>query len=183
MTKDQQTGQGGFTLIEVSIASLIVLVGLVALAGLFTLSISQNKIVKQYTSTTAFAQEKIEQLTALEQGDVRLVVGGSLTAPVTVTTGGTPATILYSDDIYVSDNAADSDVGTVYMTSSGPAIPGGNVNAQYRRYWSVQLVPTPSLPTATLANSVLIGVRVVALQAGRNTGKAEETTLTIVRSW
>lgn len=173
MTTDEQTGQGGFTIIEVSLASLITLVGLVCLAGLFTLSISQNKIVKQFTSTTAFAQEKIEQLTALEQGDARLAVGGNLTASATV--GG----IVYSDDIYVSNDTKDSDVGTVYINS---AIPTGRP-VLYRRYWSVQLVPTPTLPTATLANSVLIGVRVVALQSGRNTGKPEETTLTIVRSW
>jgi len=103
---------------------------------------------------------------------------------VTVVGYVTP-TIVYSDDIYVYENTADYDAGTVYMTSSGPAIPSG-AQAQYRRYWSVQAIPT-------LANSMLIGVRVVPMMSGRNKngltataatgGLAEETTLTIVRSW
>lgn len=160
MTIDEKTGQSGFTIIEVCIASLLTLVGLVSLAGLFTLSISQNRLVKQYASTTAFAQEKLEQLTALEESDTRLAVGGSLTAAATV--GG----IVYSDDIHVDD------AGQVYLNA---AIPAGR-SAQYRRFWSVQLIPA-------LANSIVIGVRVAALQAGHNTGRAEETTLTTVRSW
>lgn len=160
MTIDEETGQGGFTIIEVALASLVTLVGLVCLAGLFTLSISQNRTVKQYTSTTAFAQEKLEQLTAIEKSDARLAVGGSLTAAATV--GG----VLYSDDILVDD------AGQVYLNA---AIPTGQ-QAQYRRFWSVQLVPA-------LANSIVIGVRVAALQAGHNAGRAEETTLTTVRSW
>lgn len=160
MNRRDENGQSGFTIIEVSIAALISMVGLVCVAGLFTLSISQNKVVRQFASTTALAQEKLEQLTALERNDTRLAVGGNLNAAATV------GTIVYSDDIHIGDT------GQVYLNA---AIPAG-LRPQYRRYWSVQTIPA-------LANSIVIGVRVVALQIGRNTGRAEETTLTTVRTW
>ncbi len=160
MILDDEKEQRGFTVLEVVIATVVSMVGLLSLAGLFTLSISQNRLVKQFATTTALAQEKIEQLTAIEKSDSRLAVGGDLNITKTV------GTIVYSDDIFVDD------AGLVYLNSS---IPVGS-KAQYRRFWTVQSSPT-------LTNTLILGVRVVALQAGRNSGRAEETTFTTVRSW
>ena len=160
MLLNNESEQRGFTVLEVVIATVVSMVGLLSLAGLFTLSISQNRVVKQFASTTALAQEKLEQLTAIEKSDSRLAVGGDLNLTKTV------GTIVYSDDIFVDD------AGQVYLNSS---IPAGS-KALYRRFWTVQSSPT-------LTNTLILGVRVVALQAGRNSGRAEETTFTTVRSW
>ena len=160
MLLDNENEQRGFTVLEVVIATVVSMVGLLSLAGLFTLSISQNRVVKQFASTTALAQEKIEQLTAIEKSDSRLAVGGDLNIAKTV------GTIVYADDIFVDDG------GQVYLNSS---IPAGS-KALYRRFWTVQSSPT-------LTNTLIIGVRVVAVQAGRNSGRAEETTFATVRSW
>jgi hypothetical protein len=157
---NDEGGQSGFTVLEVVIATVVAMIGLLSLAGLFTLSISQNRVVKQFASTTALAQEKIEQLTAIEKADNRLAVGGDLNIAKTV------GAIVYSDDIYVDD------AGLVYLNGNIPV----GVKALYRRFWTVA-------SSAALANTVIIGVRVVALQSGRNTGRAEETVLTTVRSW
>jgi type II secretory pathway pseudopilin PulG len=158
--KQTENTQGGFTILEVSVASVVSMVGLLCLAGLFTLSISQNRVVKQFSSTTALAQEKLEQLTTFERSDSRLSAGGSLNSALTV------GTLQYSDDVFVDDT------GQVYINAN---IPSGS-KAQYRRFWAVQNSPT-------LTNTMIVAVRVVALQAGRNSGKAEETTLMSVRSW
>src|ERR1700730_16029617 len=160
MLVNSENEQLGFTVLEVVIATVVSMVGLLSLAGLFTLSISQNRVIKQFASTTALAQEKLEQLTAIEKSDSRLAVGGDLNVSKTV------GAIVYSDDIFIDD------AGQVYLNSS---IPAGS-KALYRRFWIVQSSPT-------LTNTLIIGVRVVALQAGRNTGRAEETTFTTVRSW
>lgn len=160
MKQKHKDSQSGFTILEVSVASVVSMVGLLCLAGLFSLSISQNRVVKQFASTTALAQEKLEQLMTFEKSDGRLTVGGDLNAAQTV------GSLLYSDDIFVDDG------GQIYINSS---IPSGS-KPQYRRFWTVQNSPT-------LTNTIIVGVRVLALQAGRNTGKAEETTLTNVRSW
>ena len=160
MITEVKNSESGFTILEVSVASVVSMVGLLCLAGLFSLSISQGRVVKQFSASTALAQEKLEQLTTFERSDSRLAVGGDLNAAQTV------GAIVYSDDIFVDDT------GSVYINSS---IPSGS-KAQYRRFWTVQNSPT-------LTNTMIVSVRVVALQAGRNTGKAEETTLMSVRSW
>lgn len=160
MITEVENSQSGFSIIEVSVASVVSMVGLLCLAGLFTLSISQGRVVKQFSASTALAQEKLEQLTTFERSDSRLAVGGDLNTAQTV------GALVYSDDIFVEDT------GQVYINTS---IPSGS-KAQYRRFWTVQSSPT-------LTNTMIVAVRVVALQAGRNSGKAEETTLMSVRSW
>jgi len=155
-----ENDQRGFTLIEVAIASVITMIGLIFLASLFTLAISQNRVVKQFTSTTALAQEKIEELNAIDYGDKKMHVGGDLNAQIAIDD------VDYFDEVFVDD-----DTGEV---KTGDQIPQGQV-PHYRRYWRIENDPE-------LINTLIISVRVAALQAGRNTGMAEETTLATVRS-
>jgi prepilin-type N-terminal cleavage/methylation domain-containing protein len=150
----------GFTLIEVAVASVISMTGLVFLATLFTLAIAQNKHVKQATSSVTFAQEKIEKLSAIPNTDTRLTNGGDLNNATTVTLAdGT--TISYSDTIYVDES------GTVTVPAPNNVIP------TYNRYWKIE-------PDATMGNSIIVSVRVAAVNPGR--GKLpEETTLATIR--
>ncbi|HVG18735.1 MAG TPA: hypothetical protein VNI02_06750 [Blastocatellia bacterium] len=165
MVREKENGQKGFSVIEVAIASVISMVGMIFLASLFTLAVSQNRIVKQFTSTTALAQDKLEELSALEKDSDRLTRGGDLyTAKAVKTSSG--ATLTYSNNIFVDDS------GKVLLDGN---IPAGRT-PHYRRYWSAQDDPA-------LLNTVIISVRVVSLQSGRNSKQAEETTLTTVRSW
>lgn len=148
--------ESGFSLIEVAIASVITMGGLVFLASLFTLAMAQNRMVKQYTTAVALAQEKLEELNAIETSDKRLKVGGGLTEKLKQTN--------YYDTVYV-----DPVTGTITNV-----IPQG-VTPIYDRYWMVE-------QDADLSNAVLISVRVQARQPsiGRT---AEETTLASERSW
>jgi hypothetical protein len=155
-----ENNQSGFTLIEVAIASVITMVGLIFLASLFTLAIMQNRVVKQFTSTTALAQEKIEELNAIDYGDDLMTPGGDLDDQVKVGNNN------YFDEIFVDEATGQVKVGN--------QIPQGEV-PHYRRYWKIENDPE-------LINTVIISVRVAALQAGRNAGMAEETTLATVRS-
>jgi len=165
MKREKGNGQSGFSVIEVAVASVISMVGMIFLASLFTLAISQNRITKQFSSTTALAQEKIEELSALEKENDRLTRGGDLYASKKVTTGS-GATLTYSNDIFVDDS------GKVLLDGN---IPSGRT-PHYRRYWSVQ-------NDSALLNTMIVSVRVVSMQSGRNSKQTEETTLTTVRSW
>jgi hypothetical protein len=176
MVRDKENDQGGFSVIEVAIASIVSMIGMIFLASLFTLAIAQNRTVKQFTSTTALAQEKIEELSALEQTSVRLTRGGDLYSSKAVAVGPS-TTLTYSNDIFVADS------GQILLDGN---IPSGRA-PHYRRFWSIQNDPT-------LLNTVIISVRVVSTQSGRNTrwtdgtskssaNSTEETTLTTVRSW
>jgi Tfp pilus assembly protein PilV len=151
----RENKESGFTIIEVAVASVITISGLVFLASLFVVAISQNRSTKQSTATTALAQQKMEELNALEKNDSRLALGGELTEAAKQD--------FYWDEIYVDS------VGGVTTT-----IPAGAI-AHYRRYWKIENDPTMSRIT-------MISVRVVALQAAKG-NTAEETTLMTVRSW
>lgn len=160
-------GEAGFTVLEVAVAAVISTAGLVFLASLFTLGIAQNRMVKQHTTATALAQQKLEEFNAYEKTDPRIVtVGGGLNitgdpAPALPTD---PNAVKYRDTVYV-----DPETGTVT-----PVIPQGKTPI-YDRYWKIENDPA-------LTNTRIISVRVIARQpaVGRN---AEEATLTTVRSW
>ena len=151
-----EKNESGFTLIEVAVASVITMVGLVFLASLFTLAMAQNHLVKQETTATALAQQKLEEINAVDPGDVRLDVGGGLTESTKANN--------YFDTLYVNP---DTGVVTTVIPQGATPI--------YDRYWMVE-------NDSSLNNTVLITVRVKARQPSM--GKtAEETTLTTVRSW
>ena len=154
--KGGENNESGFTLIELAVASVIMMVGLVFLASLFTLAMAQNHLVKQETTTTALAQWKLEEINAIEPTDDRLNAGGGLTD--TAKQNG------YYDTVYVNPDTGD--VTTTIPSGATPI---------YDRYWLVE-------NDATLTNTRLITVRVRSRQPSM--GKtAEETTLTTVRSW
>ncbi len=153
--------ESGFTMIEVAVASVITMSGLVFLATLFTLAITQNRFIKQSTSTTMLAQKKIEELMAAERNDGtnRLAVGGGLTAATQVAN-------------YVEGISVDDKTGAVTVTTPT------DTSANFIRYWKIQQDPAAN----ALDDTLVISVRVVAVQASRG-NTPESTTLTTVRSF
>lgn len=61
-------GEGGFSLIEVLVATTILTVALSALAQLFAISTKTNVSAKSTTFTALLAQQKMEQLRGLTWG-------------------------------------------------------------------------------------------------------------------
>jgi type II secretory pathway pseudopilin PulG len=57
--------EAGFTMIEAVIAMLVTVVGLVSVAGMFTLAMKTNASSRNFTTATTFAQDKLEQLGAV----------------------------------------------------------------------------------------------------------------------
>jgi hypothetical protein len=55
----------GFTLVEALISMLVTVVGLVSLAGMFTVAMKTNASSRNFTTATTFAQDKLEQLGAI----------------------------------------------------------------------------------------------------------------------
>jgi hypothetical protein len=55
----------GFTLVEGMIAMLVSVVGMIALAGMFSIAIKSNAHSRNLTTATTFAQDKLEQLGAM----------------------------------------------------------------------------------------------------------------------
>ncbi|HXG64888.1 MAG TPA: hypothetical protein VNO70_07250 [Blastocatellia bacterium] len=61
----ENAGERGLTLIEAVIALLVTVVGLVAIAGMFTIAMKTNASSRNMTTATTFAQDKLEQLGAV----------------------------------------------------------------------------------------------------------------------
>jgi hypothetical protein len=116
---------------------------------LFTLAIAQNKLVKQFTSTTLLAQQKLEELNAIEKNDPlnRLALGGSLVESAKQNN--------YYD--FLDENGSK-------VTSQEAAI--------YRRYWKIE-------PDPQLGQAIIISVRVEAVQASRGRTAEETTLTTV----
>src|SRR5262245_39160305 len=56
--------EAGFTMIEAVIEMMVTVVGLVSIAGMFSLAMKTNASSRNFTTATTFAQDKLEQLGA-----------------------------------------------------------------------------------------------------------------------
>ncbi len=63
--KNMVSSEKGFTLVEALISMLVTVVGLVSLAGMFTVAMKTNASSRNFTTATTFAQDKLEQLGAI----------------------------------------------------------------------------------------------------------------------
>lgn len=160
-------GSRGFSLVEVLVATTIVVVALVALAQLVAISTSANTNARATTYAAVLAQQKIEQLRGLTWGF------DSLGQPLTDTT--TDVTVVperASGGKGLSPSPSGSLTRNVdgyceFVDADGRSLGGGSSpppETAYIRRWSVE--PLPADPT----NTVVLQVRVTRL---RNRGSVD----------
>ena len=120
--KTQNTkGQRGFTLIETTIASLVMMVGALAVSSLFVFSTQNNVGGSERALSMAVAQQQLEQIRSVTYEDASLIAE---TRNLTVRTGGRDYTV----QTVVADekNADGSDRNlkkiTVTVTPSGTGV-------------------------------------------------------------
>jgi Tfp pilus assembly protein PilV len=92
-SKKQNTSkknERGFTIIETTIASLVMLVGALAVSSLFLFSTQNNIGGSERAMAMAVAQQQLEQIRSASYEDTTLNVG---TTNATVTNGGRPYTV------------------------------------------------------------------------------------------
>src|SRR5215204_5085498 len=78
-------GESGFTLLETSIAMVVMMVGALACSSLFVFSIHNNVGGSERALSMAVAQQQLEQIRSVSYEDTTLTVG---TTDLSVTTGG-----------------------------------------------------------------------------------------------
>jgi len=77
------TNERGFTLVEVLVATVILVVGLVAMAELMAITLRMQMLGKNETAAIRLVQSKIDELVAVTFTNATVAIGGSLTSDVT----------------------------------------------------------------------------------------------------
>ena len=89
--KTQNTeGQRGFTIIETTIASLVMMVGALAMSSLFVFSTHNNVGGSERALAMAVAQQQLEQIRSVSYEDATLTAG---TTDLTTSSGGRDYTV------------------------------------------------------------------------------------------
>jgi prepilin-type N-terminal cleavage/methylation domain-containing protein len=148
----------GFSLVEVLVAMGLLTAVSLGVAQLFALSTRNTLTAKGQTSTTAMAQQKMEQLRALTWGFD--LAGQGL--PVTDTTSNVAVTPPTNNGSGLNPSPSDSlernTEGFVdFLDASGQWVGTGTntpANATYIRRWSI--TPLPTNPNNTIVIQVLV---------------------------
>ncbi len=148
----------GFSLVEVLVAMGLLTVVSMGVAQLFALSTRANLIAKGATSTTAMAEQKLEQLRSLTWGfDLQgqglplsdTTTNLSVTPPLHNGSGLNPSPV---------DSLEQNTAGFVdFLDGGGSWVGTGSTpprSAVYIRRWSIQ--PLPTNPNNTLVIQVLV---------------------------
>jgi Tfp pilus assembly protein PilV len=89
-SKNKTKSQRGFTIVETTIASLVMLVGALGVSSLFLFSTQNNIGGSERALAMAVAQQQLEQIRSVTFEDTTLTAG---TTTTTVTSGGRPYTV------------------------------------------------------------------------------------------
>jgi type II secretory pathway pseudopilin PulG len=151
------SAEGGFSLIEVIVASGILATALIALGQLFAIATSSNVSSKSTTFATVLAEQKLEELRALSWGfdTSGLPVTDTTTDTASATdetTGGTGLTP--SPDSALQEN---TDGYVDYVDRFGNKLGGGTTppaGSIYTRRWTIE--PLPTNPNNTIIIQVLV---------------------------
>jgi len=147
-----RTQERGSSLIEVMIASLVLLVGIVPLVGVFGVAVATNAGQGDVGTRTALnAQDKMEQLMALDFADGT----SNTTVYPTAAVGGTGlgGAMLANSTVGGTNSAAPVAGYVDYLTFQG-VLQTAAAGAMYRRQWSVSTDATGNLKTITVLVTV-----------------------------
>jgi type II secretory pathway pseudopilin PulG len=161
LDNNTRTTSAGFTMIEAVIAMLVTVVGLVSIAGMFSLAMKTNASSRNFTTATTFAQDKLEQLGAVSfqrlvdpsrmtanpaaSGPNEVYVAGSLDYDATAGDGS-----YYFDKIIIAGRDDVEPEGTVTVVApngtaetrrpDGTVVSGnpfGDDRVTYSRRWAI----------------------------------------------
>jgi type II secretory pathway pseudopilin PulG len=156
--RDQRrAGEGGFSLLEVLLATTILTVGLAALAQLFVVSTNANTSAKATTVASVLAAQKMEQLRGLTWGFDTI---GLPLSDISTDTTVVPETPTGGKGLSPSPEGSlkqNTDGYCDFLDKFGKSLGGGATapgGTAYIRRWSIE--PLPTNPNNTLIIQVLV---------------------------
>lgn len=88
VTKQKQKQQSGFTLLETSVAMVVMMIGGLGIAAVFAYAVKNNSGSRDRAVALAVAQQELERLRSLPFHDAALNATPTLPAAITVSNGG-----------------------------------------------------------------------------------------------
>ena len=116
-------GQRGFTLIETTIASLVMMVGALAVSALFVFSTQNNVGGGERALAMAVAQQQLEQLRSVVYEDATLTAG--ITTDLTVRNGSRNYTVQRVVADETNDDGSSKQLKKITVTVT-PIVAGAN---------------------------------------------------------
>jgi Tfp pilus assembly protein PilV len=86
--KQTRSRQNGFTLLETSVAMVVMMIGGLGIAAVFAYAVKNNNGSRDRAVALAVAQQEVERLRSLPFNDAALNATSLLGTPTTVTNGG-----------------------------------------------------------------------------------------------
>ena len=157
LQRSSLAGETGSTLIEVLVATLIMVTGMIAMSQLFLVSTANNTGSRSDTYSTVLAEQKMEQLRALAYG---FDLAGLPVSDIDTDTSVSPPAANGGTGLQPSPPSAlqTNTKGFVDHVDGQGTIVGNNVSppasAVYTRRWSVE--PLPTNPNNTIILQVLV---------------------------
>jgi hypothetical protein len=168
-----QSGEAGSTFVEVMVAALVMLTGVLTMAQLFMASTASNLAAKRDSFATVLAEQKIEQLRSLAWGfDIQGLPVSDFASDTSVEpmtgNGGTGLQPSPSNTLQANTGGYVDHLGpTGQIVGNGVQAPAAAV---YTRRWSIE--PLPTNPNNTLIIQVLVTPNRVRGQADQgNVGR------------
>jgi prepilin-type N-terminal cleavage/methylation domain-containing protein len=154
-TDNARRGEGGFSLLEVLVASTIMAVALTTLAQLFVMSTNANHGAKTTTYAAVLAQQKMEQLRGLAWGFDNL---GLPITDISTNIAKVPEEPAGGTGLSPGGSMGQNVTGYCdYLDKDGNALgtgPAPLAGTVYIRRWSIE--PLPTNPNNTLVLQVLV---------------------------
>ena len=158
----------GLTLVETMIAAAILMIVVTSILSLFTLAVSTNQQQGNLaTRTTEYAQDKMEQLVALNFTDTTadttvLPVCINPHPPPCAGTGLGPATLTNGTPVGSIPTVAAVAGYVDYLDDTGNLLPTsqGSTGSSYSRQWQISIDATGTIKTITVvATSYVPGIQ------------------------
>jgi prepilin-type N-terminal cleavage/methylation domain-containing protein len=148
----------GFSLIEVIISMALLTIVSLGVAQVFAMSTRANYVARGQTSTTALAEQKLEQLRGLTWGFDSEGQGLPLTDTTTNLAVSPPTATGFGLNPSPADSLESNTTGYVdYLDANGTWVGTGSAppgTAMYIRRWNIK--PLPTNPNNTLVLQVMV---------------------------
>ena len=175
--RQHQSGQHGFTLLEVMVSMTLLSVGLLGTVGLQVTAIKDNSFGSKATQAVTLAQSKASELLSYSFNDPRLADASTGNNPGGPTGSFTPAVSTTFDPTSAADGLDPTPIDETGQPQAGATFGNG---LGFQRYWQIY----PETLNASVATPSALRIRVaVRFRDDANSAHFREVSVIVWKSF